>query len=193
MAKALKALVLAHGSGSGPWVFDGWEDAFPGVELRAPDLQKGLDVATASMGDFAAAIVRAADELPRPLGLCGWSLGGLAAMMAADRVQPDRLVLLEPSAPAEVQGTDPTVPLEHGLLDPVATYGASPAPSASAASPSRASTAPRSSSTATSFRRSAAPPSRPTTAPSRFTSRVPATGTSCSTPKSAVRSGRGFR
>ena len=78
------------------------------------------------MGDFAAAIVRAAAVLHRPLALCGWSLGGLAAMMAAERVRPDRLVLLEPSAPAETAGTDPTVPLEHGLLDPVATYGPFP-------------------------------------------------------------------
>jgi len=78
------------------------------------------------MADFAAAIVRAAEGLPRPLGLCGWSLGGLAAMMAARQVQPDRLVVLEPSAPAEVQGLDPAVPLEQGLLDPEATYGAFP-------------------------------------------------------------------
>jgi len=78
------------------------------------------------MEDFARAIVRAAERLPRPLALCGWSLGGLAAMMAAPEVRPDRLVLLEPSAPAETQGTDPTVPLEHGLLDPVETYGPFP-------------------------------------------------------------------
>jgi pimeloyl-ACP methyl ester carboxylesterase len=92
----------------------------------APDLHEGVDVARASMEDFADAIVRAARGLPRPLALCGWSLGGLAAMMAAERVRPDRLVLLEPSAPAETQGTDPTVPLGHGLLDPVAIYGAFP-------------------------------------------------------------------
>jgi pimeloyl-ACP methyl ester carboxylesterase len=78
------------------------------------------------MEEFADAIVLAAHGLPRPLALCGWSLGGLAAMMAAERVRPDRLVLLEPSAPAETQGTDPTVPLEHRLLDPVATYGPFP-------------------------------------------------------------------
>jgi pimeloyl-ACP methyl ester carboxylesterase len=78
------------------------------------------------MDDFAAAVARSARGLARPLALCGWSLGGLAAMMAAERVRPARLVLLEPSAPAETQGTDPAVPLEHGLLDPVATYGPFP-------------------------------------------------------------------
>jgi pimeloyl-ACP methyl ester carboxylesterase len=91
-----------------------------------PDLQDGLDVASASMDDYAAAIAGAAADAPRPLGLVGWSLGGLAAMMAAPRVRPDRLVLLEPSAPAELQGTDPAVRLGHGLLDPEATYGAFP-------------------------------------------------------------------
>jgi len=78
------------------------------------------------MADYADAILRAARGRPRPLALCGWSLGGLAAMMAAARVDPDGLVLLEPSAPAEAAGTDPTVPLSPGLLDPVETYGAFP-------------------------------------------------------------------
>src|SRR5437762_13618365 len=106
MAKALKSLVLAHGSGSGPWVFDGWAEAFPGVTVAAPDLQEGLDVAHASMADFAAAIVAAAEGLPRPLALCGWSLGGLAAMMAAERVRPERLGLLEPSEIGRASGRD---------------------------------------------------------------------------------------
>jgi pimeloyl-ACP methyl ester carboxylesterase len=118
--------VLVHGSGSGPWIFDGWRDAFGDVELVAPDLQEGLDPARATMADFAEAVVRAALGLPRPLAVCGWSLGGLAAMAAAERVRPDRLVLLEPSAPAETAGTDPAVPLEQGLLDPEATYGSFP-------------------------------------------------------------------
>jgi pimeloyl-ACP methyl ester carboxylesterase len=96
------------------------------VTVVAPDLQEGLDPAHATMAGYADAIVRAAAGLFRPLALCGWSLGGLAAMMAAERVRPDRLVLLEPSAPAELQGTDPAVPLEHGLLDPEETYGAFP-------------------------------------------------------------------
>ncbi|HEX6702586.1 MAG TPA: alpha/beta fold hydrolase [Gaiellaceae bacterium] len=119
-------MLLAHGSGSGPWIFDDWAETFPGVTVAAPDLQEGLDVAHASMDDFAAAIVRAAERLSHPLAVVGWSLGGLAAMMAAERARPDRLVLLEPSAPAETAGTDPAVPLEHGLLDPEAIYGAFP-------------------------------------------------------------------
>src|SRR5207237_10580505 len=55
----LSSLILVHGSGSGPWVFDRWDDAFPDTILVAPDLHEGFDVAGASMEDFARATVRA--------------------------------------------------------------------------------------------------------------------------------------
>ncbi len=93
-----------HGSASLPSVFDGWSESFPGVTVVCVDLQAGLDVASARMEDYAQAIVRAAEPLARPLAVCAWSLGGLAAMLAAGRVQPDALVLLEASPPLEVQG-----------------------------------------------------------------------------------------
>lgn len=72
--------------------------------------------------------VAAADAalLARPLVLVGWSMGGLVAMMAARRVGPERLVLLEPSPPAEVQGSDEGVPLEEGVYDPEQVYGPFP-------------------------------------------------------------------
>jgi dienelactone hydrolase len=64
----------------------------------------------------------------RPLCVVGWSMGGLAAMMAAHRVEPDALVLLEPSPPGEVQGFDATAALEEGTYDPEKTYGPFPVP-----------------------------------------------------------------
>ena len=100
----MKSLVLVHGAGSGPWVFDGWPEAFPGSRVVAVDLQEGLDVARASLGQYAEAVVRGAAGLPRPLAVVGWSLGGLVALIAAPRVRPDALVLLEASPPREVQG-----------------------------------------------------------------------------------------
>ena len=115
-----------HGSGSGPWIFAGWADAFPDTRVVAPDLHEGLDVAHASMSDFADAILRAARDLPRPLALCGWSSGGLAAMMAARQAEADLLILLESSPPGEVQGFDESVPLRTGTFDPEETYGAFP-------------------------------------------------------------------
>ena len=124
--RQLKGLLLAHGAGSGPWVFDGWAEGFPELEVEAVDLQGGLNVAEAAMSNYAAVIARAADWLPRPLVLCGWSSGGLAAMLAARQAKADLLILLESSPPGEVQGFDDSVPLEPGTFDPEATYGAFP-------------------------------------------------------------------
>jgi hypothetical protein len=108
-------------------VFDGWVDAFPGLEVEAVDLQAGLNVAEASMSNYAAVAVRAAEWLPRPLALCGWSSGGLAAMMAARPAEADYLVLLDSSPPGEVQGFDASIPLVPGTFDPEETYGPFPA------------------------------------------------------------------
>src|SRR5439155_1198840 len=107
---ALSGAALTHGfqitfyalagiSAAGAELFDGWAESFPGVETIAVDLQDGLDVARASMADYAAAIVRAAAGRSRPLAVCAWSLGGLAAMLAAAELEPEALVLLEPSPP----------------------------------------------------------------------------------------------
>lgn len=120
------SLLLVHGAGSGPWVFDGWEKSFARIRAEAVDLHAGLEVANASMADFAAAVVRAASELPRPHALCGWSMGGLAALQAAERVRPHSVVLLESSAPGETQGFDGDVELTEGLFDPEQIYGPFP-------------------------------------------------------------------
>jgi pimeloyl-ACP methyl ester carboxylesterase len=79
------------------------------------------------MLNYEAAVACAAGLLPRPLAVVGWSMGGLAAMMAAHRVEVDALVLLEASAPGEVQGFDESVPLVAGTFDPEVEYGAFPA------------------------------------------------------------------
>jgi pimeloyl-ACP methyl ester carboxylesterase len=125
-AVPLKGLLLAHGAGSGPWVFDGWAGAFPDLDVEAVDLMAGLNVAEASMSNYAAVIVRAAEWLPRPVALCGWSSGGLAAMMAARQAEADFLILLETSPPGEVQGFDESVELRAGTFEPEETYGAFP-------------------------------------------------------------------
>jgi pimeloyl-ACP methyl ester carboxylesterase len=114
----VKSLLLVHGAGSGPWVFDGWLESFPGARVSTVDLQAGLDVAHAGIDDYARAIERAAESLPRPLAVVGWSLGGLAAMVAAGRVRPEALVLLEASPPLEVQGARPVDP-RPGTFMPV--------------------------------------------------------------------------
>ena len=121
-----RSLVLVHGAGSGPWVFEGWQDTFPGVRLRAVDLQARRDVSHTSSADYAKVVEEAVNTASRPLVLCGWSMGGLIAMMAVAVTQPDALVLLEPSPPAEVQGTDESVEVSGGVFDPQVVYGPFP-------------------------------------------------------------------
>jgi Thioesterase domain len=121
----LASLLLVHGAGSGPWVFDSWAASFPGVFVKSPDLQAGLLLHEASMSDYAESVVTAAAELPRPMALCGWSMGGLVALMAADRVEPQVLVLIEASPPGEVQGFSDAV-LREGTFSPEDVYGAFP-------------------------------------------------------------------
>ncbi len=78
------------------------------------------------MADYAEAAIRAAEAVERPFTLVGWSMGGLVAMMAAGRIEPTRLVLIEPSPPAEVQGFHEEVPLVPGAFDPEDVYGRFP-------------------------------------------------------------------
>ncbi len=78
------------------------------------------------MHDYARAVVEAAQSIPQPFALCGWSMGGLVALLAAAEARPNALVLLEPSPPAEVQGQDPSVEPDPGVFDPEAVYGAFP-------------------------------------------------------------------
>ena len=114
-------VVALHGAGSGPWVFAAWR--LPGHELEAVDLHAGLNVAAASMWNYEAVATRACDGLQRPFALLGWSMGGLVAMLAARRVEPDALVLLEPSPPGEsADGAPP----DEGLFDPEEAYGPFP-------------------------------------------------------------------
>ena len=98
------SLLLIHDAGSGHWVFDDWLRSFPSMRVAAVDLLEGLDVASASMSDYAERVVAAAGALPDPVALCAWSMGGLVALQAAARVRPYSVILIETSPPAEVQG-----------------------------------------------------------------------------------------
>jgi pimeloyl-ACP methyl ester carboxylesterase len=124
--QTLRSLILVHGAGSGPWIFDSWGDAFAGLDVHAVDLHAGLNVGEAAMSNYAAVVHRAVNGLPRPVALCGWSMGGLAALLAARQAGAERLVVLEPSPPGEVQGFDLDLPLETGTFDPEETYGPFP-------------------------------------------------------------------
>jgi len=84
--------LLVHGAGEDPSVWDGWEGL-------AVDLQAGLELDEASMLNYEAVVTCDAALLPRPLCVVGRGMGTLVAQLAARRVEPDRLVLLDPWPP----------------------------------------------------------------------------------------------
>jgi pimeloyl-ACP methyl ester carboxylesterase len=112
-------VICIHGAGSGPWVFAGWAVEFPQWEVVAPDLQEGLDLATASMADYAAAVqVTSEGAGDVHTVLCGWSMGGLLALMAVNTFRPAAVVILEPSLPAELKQTRSDAAPMPGTFDP---------------------------------------------------------------------------
>ena len=128
---APRSLLLVHGAGSEPSIYQGWAKHFRDNLVQAIDLQATLDVARASMDDYAERVITATAELPQPLSLCGWSMGGLVVMLAALRLHPPphSIVLIEPSLPAEIQGFLPQIDTGavSGTFDPEAVYGRFPA------------------------------------------------------------------
>jgi dienelactone hydrolase len=117
-------LVLVHGATSGPWVFDEWSDHFADLDVRVPDLQAGSDVGHATMSDYADRVVTAAGDAAAVI--CGWSMGGLVAMVAAARLPLAALVVLEPSPPRELGRHDPTSVPTPGVYDAEDRYGPLP-------------------------------------------------------------------
>ena len=95
--------MLVHGAGSGPWVFERWGAALPGMEVATIDLHDDLDVACSSMQDYADSLIEACIGLRPPLFVCGWSMGGLVALMACPSLELAGLILLEPSPPDFLQ------------------------------------------------------------------------------------------
>jgi ATP adenylyltransferase len=126
VAEPPACLLLVHGAGSGPWVYEGWASSFPGMTVAAVDLQENLDVAAASHADYARNVADAAAALPAPVSLCGWSMGGLVVLQASQVVRPHSVILLEASPPAEVQGANVDAEVRDGTFDPEAVYGAFP-------------------------------------------------------------------
>lgn len=127
MRQEVQEVVLVHGAGSGPWVFDGWSHEFSGVSLHTVDLHADVDVAQASMTDYCHRVVACMKDVMGGTALCGWSMGGLVALMAQQQVALACLVLLEPSPPGEVQGFDSSARVEPGAFDPEDAYGRFPA------------------------------------------------------------------
>jgi pimeloyl-ACP methyl ester carboxylesterase len=121
------SLLLVHGAGSGAWIYQDWPDSFPSLPVVAVDLQEGLDAGSASMGDYADRVVSRAHGLPEAVALCGWSMGGLVVLLAAQRMRPAGVILIEAGPPAEIQGFHADAEAVPGTFDPEAVYGPFPA------------------------------------------------------------------
>jgi pimeloyl-ACP methyl ester carboxylesterase len=126
-----QSVVLVHGAGSGPWIFEDWLSACGSAEVVVPDLYATLDPATAGMADLAEVVCAAVSAAAPPAAVVGWSMGGLVAMLALQQLAPKRIaqsaVLLEASPPGEVQGFDDSIAIVDGTFDPEIVYGAFPA------------------------------------------------------------------
>ena len=128
------AVILVHGAANSSRVWTFWQHELArrgwtshAIDLRGHGASEVGDLGTTSMADYADDVVTLARTLRRPPILIGWSMGGLVAMMAAQTLRPEALVLLEPSPPAEVAGTrqDVIIP-ESGTYDPEEIYGPLP-------------------------------------------------------------------
>ena len=84
--------LLVHGAGEEPSVWEGWD----GIAI---DLQAGLNVAEASMLNYEAAVACDAGLVEPPLCLVGRGMGALAVLLAAHRVLPAAIALMEPWPP----------------------------------------------------------------------------------------------
>ena len=78
------------------------------------------------MTNYRDRVLATMEQVAKPIALCGWSMGGLVALMAAEVSECAALILIEPSPPGEVQGFAPDAPLEEGRFDPEVVYGTFP-------------------------------------------------------------------
>lgn len=95
--------LLLHGAGGGGWEWNVWRGvlAAKGIHTRTPDLRPATaGLVATTFDDYRGQSADALASLPRPRVVIGASLGGLLAACAADAVEADALVLVNPLPPA---------------------------------------------------------------------------------------------
>ena len=114
--------MLVHGAGNSSGVWRFWRAALAGlgwtsvaVDLRGHGASPG-ELASTSMRDYADDVEAALHDAGERPVVVGWSMGGLAAMMAAAGGHALACVCLAPSMPA--RETDPSVALRRGVFGP---------------------------------------------------------------------------
>jgi pimeloyl-ACP methyl ester carboxylesterase len=116
-------IVLVHGAANSASVWRFWQAELAArgwsswaLDLRGHGGSAAVDLGRTTMADYADDVVRLAADLARPPVVMGWSMGGLAALLAADRVGAAAFVGLAPSPPARTR--DGAVPLREGTFGP---------------------------------------------------------------------------
>ncbi|MBF6600466.1 MAG: alpha/beta hydrolase [Dehalococcoidia bacterium] len=120
---ALPPFLLVHGAANSAAVWAYWQRALAerrvtsrAVALRGHPGGPPADLARTSMQDYADDVREAMRSLARPVVLVGWSMGGLASMMAAAAGGAVACVGLAPSMPAVAR--NPSLPLRAGEFGP---------------------------------------------------------------------------
>jgi pimeloyl-ACP methyl ester carboxylesterase len=116
-------IVLVHGAANSAVVWRFWQEeliarGWPAraLDLRGHGARERVDLSDTGMADYAADVATFARGLGRPPVLVGWSMGGLAVMMAAAGCEAVACVGLAPSPPARAR--DASVPLRPGVFGP---------------------------------------------------------------------------
>ena len=120
-------VVLVHGAANSASVWTYWQRELASlgygsyaIDLRGHGASDAIDLSRTSMQDYADDIIGLIRQLAGPPVLIGWSMGGLAAMMAAESQLARAFVGLAPSTPSLER--DAAIPLRQGEFD-AAEYG----------------------------------------------------------------------
>jgi len=122
-------VVLVHGAANSAGVWRFWRERLEahGFPTRAPDLRGHgaapcADLGRVSMADYIADVMAAAEGLPGPPVLVGWSMGGLVALMYGAVAPTLGVLALGPSTPGPLLEAPASRPPAPGVFGPEA-YG----------------------------------------------------------------------
>lgn len=114
--------VLVHGAANSALVWTFWQRELAArghishaIDLRGHGHSGACDLSRVSMHDYADDVCGFVETLAQPPVLAGWSMGGLVAMLAAQRAKVRAIVGLAPSTPALMR--DESVELRTGEFD----------------------------------------------------------------------------
>ena len=116
-------VILVHGAANSALVWTYWQRELAAkgwtsysIDLRGHGQSDLLDLSRTGMEEYAADVSSLAEQLSQRPVVMGWSMGGLVAMMVAQKEEISACVALEPSAPAH--RIDKSVRLRPGEFAP---------------------------------------------------------------------------